>query len=500
MQRSSQQITEADLQLIEINAVQGPRRIVEFGSQSIYVIDIVVQDASTNQRTTFRGFLPSLFLGWPGDQDDVQLLLQIQRLSDSAAFGPWCGMRDLLFHDVLQGTLTQIYGKNTENTRAKLYLELLGQLDPHILTPPNILKIKSGQLDNLINGYKSVYAFALQPIYAAGSRRVDSFEVLVRPTQTDQQAAPYKDLQMIAEANQELFKKFKLAELYFVKQALQGGIGKFVSHISVNSYSSIQFSDDFLDQALKTLGDCADKVKIELVEETPCCPGQSPLLNSEVMKEIRKKQTKLQNFCGKLAADDLCFETFFKLRDSYADMFDILKLADPICKAVFLIGKYFTDTKDAKLFQKIKRGKEKVKKRKVDVTETDSKNNRSQHEKNAEGVDEITDEEAYRQHQEAMSKYISLLQFAINNNMKIVFEASITPDDDRMKYTLKKLADMSPWFQTNPFLIQQCFIQGSKTGAIAFQLNSLLNFVAQRAGTSATQYRCKRKPMVHTHW
>ena len=44
MQCSSQQITEADLQLIEIKAVQGPRRIVEFGTQSIYVIDIVVQD------------------------------------------------------------------------------------------------------------------------------------------------------------------------------------------------------------------------------------------------------------------------------------------------------------------------------------------------------------------------------------------------------------------------------------------------------------------------
>ena len=367
------------------------------------------------------------------------------------------------------------------------------------MTPPNILQIKSSQLDNLINGYLSVYAFALQPIYAAGSRCVDSFEVLVRPTQTDQQAAPYKDLQMIAEANQELFEKFKLAELYFVKQALQGKIGQFVSHISVNSYSSIQFSDDFLDQALKILGDCADKVKIELVEETPCCPGQSPLLNSEVMKEIRKKQTKLQNFCGKLAADDLCFETFFKLRDSYSDMFDILKLDDPICKAVFLIGKNFTDIKDAKLFKKIKRWAQKAKKRKVHVTEMDSKDNRSQDEKNAEGVDEITDEEAYRQHQEAMSKYISLLEFAMKNNMKIVFEASITPDDERMLYTLNQLDDMSPGIPTNPFLIQQCFIQGSKTGAIAFQLNSLLNFVAQRAGTSASQYRFTRKPMVHTH-
>ena len=484
MQCSSQQITEADLQLIEIREVEGPRRIVHLGTQSIYVIDIVVQDASTNQKTTFfNGFIPSFFLGWPGDQDDVQLLLQIQRLSGSAAFGPWCGMRDLLFHDVLESTLRHIYGKNTNNTRAKLYLELLGQLDPHILTPPNILQIKSGQLDNLINGYQSVYAFALQPIYAAGSRRVDSFEVLVRPTQTDHQAAPYKDLQMIAEANQELFQKFKLAELYFVKQALKGGIGKFVSHISVNFYSSIQFSDDFLDQALKILGDCADKVKIELVEETPCCPGQSPLLNNEVMKEIKKKQTKLQKFCGKLAADDLCFETFFKLRHRYADMFDILKLDDPICKAVFLIGKNFRDIEDAKLFQKIKRWDEKAKKRKVDVTEMDSKDNRSQDEKNAEGLDEITDEEAYRQHQEAMSKYISLLQFAMNNNMKIVFEASITPDDDRMKYTLKKLDDMSPWFQTNPFLIQECFIQGSKTGANAFQLRSVLNIVAQRAGT-----------------
>ena len=162
MQCSSQQITEADLQLIEIREVEGPRRIVHLGTQSIYVIDIVVQDASTNQKTTFfNGFIPSFFLGWPGDQDDVQLLLQIQRLSGSAAFGPWCGMRDLLFHDVLESTLRHIYGKNTNNTRAKLYLELLGQLDPHILTPPNILQIKSGQLDNLINGYQSVYALSL---------------------------------------------------------------------------------------------------------------------------------------------------------------------------------------------------------------------------------------------------------------------------------------------------------------------------------------------------
>ena len=79
MQCSSQQITKADLQLIEIHEVQGPRRIVDFGTQSIYVIDIVVQDASTNQQTTFSGLIPSFFLGWPGDQDDVQLLLQIQR-------------------------------------------------------------------------------------------------------------------------------------------------------------------------------------------------------------------------------------------------------------------------------------------------------------------------------------------------------------------------------------------------------------------------------------
>ena len=113
MQSSSQQITEADLEFIEIHEVQGPRRIVFFGTQSIYVIDIVVQDASTNQQTTISGTIPSFFLGWPGDQHDVQLLLQIQREYGSAVFGPWCGMRDLLFHDFLESTLREIYRKNT---------------------------------------------------------------------------------------------------------------------------------------------------------------------------------------------------------------------------------------------------------------------------------------------------------------------------------------------------------------------------------------------------
>jgi len=284
-------------------------------------------------------------------------------------------------------------------------------------------------------------------------------EVLVRPTDSGAQGAPYVDLQMLAKEDPQVFKQFKFAEFCFLKEAMDAYPGLFASlqYVSVNFYNDV-FADDFLDQVLKLLSpEKARKIKIELLEETPYPPKRSPLHNPEIMSGIAALQDKLSHFCGKLAADDLSTDDFKILTERYAGIFDTLKL-DAICKDVFFFEK---NPNSKATYPSVCAGEKKIN----DGTAVDA---------------DDADVAAYRCHMTALRNYAELLNFAMTHGMTIIFEASIKEHDERMEYVIPRLQEVCaelyptlPPHAINPFQNPRCLIQGGGTMEKAFQPEEL---------------------------
>lgn len=410
--------------------------------------------------------IPAFLLGWlmqsANEIPEIDLMLEIQsymakHLGSQGVPGPYAGMGAALTADVFSEALTHILAEsNNERVKgvALLYLGL-SQTFRLVLNQDSIKAVKKDQLRRLIQGKRSVYAFALQPIVNASSQKIQGLEVLARLTGSSAQSAPYIDLRMFALDDEKLYEDFKFAEVTYVKKAIEMyPCIENLDYISINCHNAF-LTPEILTRLKELLGGHTKKLKLELLEETPYPPKRSPLHDEVAMQRIADLGDLLAHFHGgKLSADDLNWPEL-ELMMKYVYLFDTIKL-DIIVKHVFFYDK---NPHSKGNYIQVLEGYYKVSQGGADENDHDVK--------------------AYRQHQKDVLEYTKLLEFSYTHGLGIVFEASIR-EDDRMEYAVANVKDclvrnfpLLPPCLSNPFTHPLVSIQGAACMASAYQPDEL---------------------------